>query len=169
MATLSDDFRQTSSKTITENDIVLLDFWASWCGPLPPVSAQVFEGGVGTRTPTSSSHKIDTEDQQQLAANFRHHVRFPTPRRVPRERHGLLPARRPCRPKSLENLIEQGPRARHGRKSTRPVAEQTRRSRSRPITITRVTTTTHSESRSRPHDRGATGHACDNRLLDIAW
>ncbi len=55
-------------QTILENDIVLLDFWASWCGPcrmFGPVFEQAAE-----HNPDIVFGKIDTEDQQQLAATF---------------------------------------------------------------------------------------------------
>lgn len=53
-------------KTITENDIVLVDFWAEWCGP-----CKMF-GPVYERV--SENHddvvfaKVDTEAEQGLAA-----------------------------------------------------------------------------------------------------
>ncbi|MEA3082211.1 MAG: thioredoxin 1 [Sphingomonadales bacterium] len=102
MATIqltTDNFEQT----ILENDIVLVDFWASWCGPCRQFGP-VFEE-ASEKNADLVFTKVDTEDQQQLAGTFnimsiptllvfREHVLvFSQP--------GALPA------ESLENLIEQ--------------------------------------------------------------
>ena len=54
--------------TITENDIVILDFWAEWCGPCKSF-APVFES-VSEKHPDIVFGKINTEEEQQLAASF---------------------------------------------------------------------------------------------------
>lgn len=55
-------------RTIAENEIVLLDFWADWCGPCK-MFAPVFEK-ASDEHPDIVFGKIDTEAQQELSAAF---------------------------------------------------------------------------------------------------
>lgn len=56
------------SETVTDNDIVLLDFWADWCGPCKTFGP-IYES-VSENHDDIVFGKVDTEQQQELAAQF---------------------------------------------------------------------------------------------------
>jgi thioredoxin 1 len=56
------------NSTLESNDTVLIDFWASWCGPCK-MFAPVYEKAAESN-PDLVFGKVDTEAQQELAAAF---------------------------------------------------------------------------------------------------
>ena len=54
--------------TIDKNDVVLIDFWASWCGPCQSFGP-VFEA-ASEKNPEMVFAKVNTEEQMELAAHF---------------------------------------------------------------------------------------------------
>lgn len=52
--------------TVMSNDIVVVDFWADWCGPCK-MFAPTFEA-VSEKNPDIVFGKVDTEAEQSLAA-----------------------------------------------------------------------------------------------------
>ncbi len=57
---------ESFNETINDNEIVLVDFWASWCGPCRQF-APTFEAS-SEQHPNIVHAKVDTEADQQLAA-----------------------------------------------------------------------------------------------------
>ena len=67
MATIkltADNFKDT----ITNNDIVIIDFWADWCGPCRSF-APTFEA-ASEKHPDIAFAKVNTEEERELAAGF---------------------------------------------------------------------------------------------------
>ncbi len=54
--------------TVESNDVVLVDFWASWCGPCR-MFAPIFETASEEHSDIVFA-KVDTEAEQELAARF---------------------------------------------------------------------------------------------------
>ena len=53
---------------VTQNQMVIIDFWASWCGPCKSF-APVFEA-ASEQHPDIVFGKVNSDDEQELAAAF---------------------------------------------------------------------------------------------------
>ena len=60
--------KENFNETIENNDVVVVDFWVPWCGPCR-MFAPTFEV-VSEQYPNVVFAKLNTEDQQELAASF---------------------------------------------------------------------------------------------------
>lgn len=67
MATVALD-RESFATTIDDNDVVLVDFWADWCGPCHRF-APTFEA-ASEEFPDVVFGKVDTDDQRELAGGL---------------------------------------------------------------------------------------------------
>ncbi len=102
MATIeltTENFKQV----ISDNDIVIIDFWAGWCGPCKSF-APTFEAAAEKYVDVAFA-KVNTEEQQELAGAF--NIRSIPTLMVFREQvilyaeAGALPAA------ALDQLVEQ--------------------------------------------------------------
>ena len=60
--------KETFKDTIVGNDIIFVDFWATWCGPCKSF-APIYEK-VSENHEDIVFAKVNTEDEQELAASF---------------------------------------------------------------------------------------------------
>lgn len=67
MATV-DITKENLQDTIANNEIVIIDFWAPWCGPCKSF-APIYDA-VSEKHGDVVFAKVNTEDEQELAASF---------------------------------------------------------------------------------------------------
>ncbi len=108
--------KDTFNDTINNNDIVLVDWWAEWCGPCRSF-APVFEETSGRHADIVFG-KIDTEAQPELSA-MAGITSIPT---IMAFREGILIFSQPGRPSGrlAGRAHRQGAGARHGTGPRRP-------------------------------------------------
>ena len=95
--------KDTFEETIVNNDIVLVDFWADWCGPckmFAPTYEKVSEEHEGV-----VFAKVDTEAEQELAAYFQ--IRSIPTLMIFRDQIGIFSQPGALPEAALEDLINQ--------------------------------------------------------------
>lgn len=91
------------NEVITDNEFVIVDFWAPWCGPCKGF-APVYEE-LSEKYPDIVFAKVNTEDEQQLAGEFQ--IRSIPTLMIFREQIILFSQPGALQGSQLEQVIEQ--------------------------------------------------------------
>ena len=91
------------NETISNNDFVIMDFWAPWCGPCKSFSP-VYEE-LSEKYPDIVFAKVNTEEEQQLAGEFQ--IRSIPTLMIFREQIILFSQPGALQGSQLEQVIEQ--------------------------------------------------------------
>ena len=90
-------------ETISNNDIVIIDFWAPWCGPCLQFSPTFKEASEKIEGVTFA--KVNTEDEQALGAHFG--IRSIPTLMIFREQIGIFSQPGSMTAKDLEDLLDK--------------------------------------------------------------
>ncbi|NWG31943.1 MAG: thioredoxin [Rhodocyclaceae bacterium] len=94
---------QNFKDVINNNDIVIIDFWADWCGPCRSF-APTFEA-ASEKYPEIAFCKVNTEEEREMAAGF--NIRSIPTLMVFRDQIILYAEAGALPPAALDQLIEQ--------------------------------------------------------------
>ena len=95
--------KENFNDVMEQNDFVVLDFWAPWCGPCKNLSP-IFEA-VAKNHEDIVFGKINTEEQQELGAYFQ--IRSIPTLMVLREKVAILSKSGMLPQSALEGIIEK--------------------------------------------------------------
>ena len=95
--------KENFEQTIADNDIVLVDFWAEWCGPCRTFGPTYEK--VSEQYPNAVFAKVDTEAEQELAGQF--NIRSIPTLMVFRDQIGIFSQPGALPESSLTDLVDQ--------------------------------------------------------------
>ncbi len=88
---------------VTDNDMVIIDFWASWCAPCKAF-APTFEAAA-EKYPDIVFGKVDTDVEQELAGSFQ--IRSIPTLTIFRQQIGIFSQAGSLPASALEEVIQQ--------------------------------------------------------------
>ncbi len=68
MPTVTININNFKKEVLNYNGLVLLDFWASWCGPCKSIAPVIDE--ISAENPEIKVCKINIDDNKELASQF---------------------------------------------------------------------------------------------------